>query len=319
MTALEPRVFVDRPELATAIREAFQDRSRILLLGRPGSGRHAILLHTLEAIGAHATTLDLRAVQKATDVDGFFAQSTGQADIRQALKHLDEQSKNTPTALILRNVDGCSGSPQESAIIGDIRGEVQGVQSLSIFYTAQDRDFVARHFYAPDGAFLNQAVVVDVPDLPPSAVNEMVIARCGVIPSPAVSSAIINYAGMRAADLTLFFDRLAVHPQASAPTREIVFDILKVIALERAAMYDSLIHRNLSGQQRAILTAVAQGLPMRSDLKMVAATGIPANTLTSGIRSLRRAGWVMQGGAGDRFDDPFLRMHLLLAAGTKPI
>ena len=114
-------------------------------------------------------------------------------------------------------------------------------------------------------------------------------------------------------------DRLAVHPQASAPTREIVFDILKVIALERAAMYDSLIHRNLSGQQRAILTAVAQGLPMRSDLKMVAATGIPANTLTSGIRSLRRAGWVMQGGAGDRFDDPFLRMHLLLAAGTKPI
>jgi hypothetical protein len=94
-------------------------------------------------------------------------------------------------------------------------------------------------------------------------------------------------------------------------------EILRVIVQERAAMYDSLLFHCLNGRQRAMLSAVAQGNPLQADQKMSEVTGIPVNSLTSVMRSLRGGGWIAKIGQGESFDDPFLRVHLILAAGDK--
>ena len=309
--------YVHRTNLENEIVAAAQARKRLLLGGHVGSGRSTLLRNALEGAGYAVFVVDLLGAILPVDLDAAFRQ-LGEGDTMSAALHrLDSKAASTPTALVISNIDGCLGMVSEDNIMGSLRGHLQRVQELAVFYTAASNDFVGRHVANDGGAFFKQCVVAEVGFMDLSAVSEMLQARIGSPTPTGVRSLIADSVGLLPGNLAPFIERLAEQRERDGILRETpitiaeVNDLLCRIVIERKAQYEAWCQSFMTGRQLSLLSAFARGVPLRASNEMESATGIPVNSAWAVIRAVERSGFLVASGKGHVFADPYFRLHLM--------
>jgi hypothetical protein len=263
-------------------------------------------------------TVDLAPVVRVSMIDDVFERAFKRGyGLAKTLKTLEARGGKRRVALILRNIDGCSGMDDESAIVGALRTELQRVNNVAVFYTLSDRGFLDRNFANPKASFFKQAVILETPDLPEKAVDEWAYALTSQIIEDNVRGEIITNVGLKASDLARFFERLRTlrllkggSVTAAVPLTE-VQEALKSLADEQASHYASWLPMVLSPRQRAVMIAFAYGVPLRATDHMSRASGVPVSALTGIIANLEKAGHVLVERERPVMADPFLRLHLV--------
>lgn len=290
-------------QISTAVHES----QRLVLVGRIGSGRACAVRAALGKSFA-LTEWNLRSVSTERDLE-HLPECDG-SGLRGALTTLQAR-EGGHQVLLLRDIDGCAGCPEERAIMGRLRGEAQGLSRLRVLYTASDEAFVGRHFGDPTGAFFKQAVIVQIPDLTLFEIDEMFFGRIGTYSEPHISHAVVSHAGQRAADVSLLLDRLFDRiPKGGAITPALVASAAMSIVADRRPVYAGIERSHLVARQRMVLRAIARGAQATSDRRLREATGIPHGTLTSVLRGLRERGFLLRSGGSMEFEDPYFRLYL---------
>lgn len=302
---------IDRPALTAEISVAARNGHRLVLMGRDGAGRFSSLKTALEAQDFKTTPWDLRFVAREADVHQVVGGNLGTV-----LRRMDKAARAEPAALVLRNLDGCAGSPEEDGIMGLLRSELQGVHRLRIFFTAADPAFIGRHFGAQTGAFFKQGVILPVGGLTDAEIDALSEVLVAPFWEGSARREAVEAAGRRACDMALLLSAMRAVRRRTKKTGELidrddVVEALKTILQARKAVYEDLLRNRLSVLQRTVLLAIATGLKAHADRAMTAATGIPKGSLTSTLRyGLIRHGWLVKGTDGLSFGDPFLKCFL---------
>ncbi len=140
-------------DLKEQVASALKTGKRLIILGtaRGRAGTLQALWH--ELAGVKAYFIDLEAVRSERQLNTL---------IKPALEW-DVGAKGKIEAIVLAGLEGPSnaGEIEERACMGRLRGVMQFVQNMRVFYLADaDDDWVNRTFSAPDAPFNRQAVIV---------------------------------------------------------------------------------------------------------------------------------------------------------------
>lgn len=306
----------DRRELSSEIKASFSERRRLVLLGRNGSGRYSAVLAALPE--CKVVEFNLRFVSRESDLMRIFTcQVQGKNQVfepRNMLAYYDEMARTKPVALVIRNIDGCAGLDDESAIMGKLRSEMQDLHHVGIFYTAEDKEFIGRNLGHPLGAFFKQAVIFDVPELDDVSIDIWAEQVIHSFWSDGAKRAVLTLAGRRACDLSLLFDQIAILRGSRASkdgiSRTEVEAAAAAIVSSRSPVYERDCQVILPINQRTVLLAIAHGMQASGDKAMVAATGIPPGTLSSVFRGLVLKNWLIRRNDRLEFADTFFRSYL---------
>jgi hypothetical protein len=279
----------------------------IVLYGATGTGRRTLVRTALA--GYQLEWYDCWSVCSWHDLNRFAG-----GDLRDRVRVLDQQAKEgTKVCLVLANIDGCGGFPDESNTIGWLRSFLQGCQYLPVVQTVASEAFLLKHYVAYSSAFFKQTIIREI--LPPTfdelpAWAEQAI---GVQLDGLAHRQIAEWIGLLPANLTPFFEALIElrSPEDTQPVNaEQVVAARKAIVQSRVGMYQALCANQLTPRQRRLLHAIAKGDAVNLSKAASAACGIPQHSMGAVFRSLHQAGWIEETADDWQIRDPYLECFL---------
>ncbi len=143
-------------ELKEQVTSALKTGKRLIILGAARGKHGTISALKCELAGVTTHCIDLAAVQSERQLDVLI----------KPILEWDKAAQGKFEAIVLAGLEGPSvaGEVEEQACMGRLRGVMQLVQNLRVFYLADaDDSWVHRTFAAPGAPFNRQAVLVRFP------------------------------------------------------------------------------------------------------------------------------------------------------------
>ena len=315
---MAPTYFVPRPELSKTIIKSFSSRKRLLVRAPFGAGRATLVTHALKSEGVEVHVVDLRHIFQPRDLSAAFAATGLGVGVNSVLAAIDARALTKPVALVLRDIDGCVGAKDESTIVGSLRSDMQAVHNAGIFYTASDEGFLTRNFSHPMGSFFKQAVFFDLPLFSPTDIDTWAYHLTGQFLAGNVRTFTISCCGLLPANLEVLLNRLLAarktQPETASSSGPFTLDevlaSMQSIQHERSHLYENFLRCFLTPPQRAVLSAIARGFPIKATREIQAASGVSVASMSKIIERLTDIKVLDRAGGLNVFVDPFLRFHL---------
>jgi hypothetical protein len=137
-------------DTADQILKVFHRRGRGLLVVPTGFDSRSFLSKALETTKSQIIAVNLKGVKTSKDVDRIFSEIGPQR--YNGFGALNRLGRRSATTLLIENLDAISETGDEEFLLGDFRGQLQFMDTLSVFFTVADANFVTR-MVGPRAAF----------------------------------------------------------------------------------------------------------------------------------------------------------------------
>ena len=137
---------------ADKILRTFNRRGRGLLVVPLGFNSYQFLMKTLKPTKSKIAVVNLKGVKTNKEVDRMFSKIERKPRGYDSLCALNILARRRPITLLIENLDAIEETEDEGFVLGDLRGQLQFMADLSVFFAVSDATFVAR-MVGPDAAF----------------------------------------------------------------------------------------------------------------------------------------------------------------------